>query len=772
MNLVNNLLLSPNDDMQLFFDCMNVQAFSFIDAVTYGWVNKLHADFFGLKAQELCQKNIYSVLDQKTAVLLTDENENIFADKKPTSTIIWLENKDGLAKHLYIKKIPVLDNNNQVMKIFCMINDISNCDFCEHLNENQLELFCRFKPDGTIHLVNDRFCSIFAINRDIVIGSKFFDYINKKEAAAFKEKLLQLSQDNPLCVYEHSITNNNDHTHCLHWINRAICDSTGNVIEYASIGRDITNTKKAENELRLAYKETKKQVVERTQELERINQLLLDEIEERKKTEESIHKRVLFEQTLSYISSQFIRLSDIDEAIIKSLRAMAELFSSDRAYVFLYDDSSDTIMNTHEWCAQGVTSAMCELQDIPISSFTWIIEQFYNNQYLYIKDISIIPDIIINDKKLLEYYSVKSLIIFPIFKGEKLIGCMGFNNEIKQKALLDEDITLLFIFTELLGKILERKQSDKTLKESEEIYRAIFETTSAPTVILKNNGVISMANSKFIDLFGWSSESSNQQKTFWDFVIKEQNCFINPKFSDNHMLDKNGNIRNVYITMDKIPNSEKSIASILDITELKKAERELQYSNQQLKSLLEETVDALASVLEVKDPYTAGHQRKVANLAASIAEVIGLNQEQIEGLKVAGLLHDIGKIYVPSEILNKPSKLSEIEMNLIKEHPRVGYDIVKRINFPWPVAKIIAQHHERLNGSGYPLGLQDKDICLEAKIIAVADVIEAITSHRPYRPAMGIEMAISEIWQNRNILYDSEVVDIFIDLLKNKKIKV
>jgi putative nucleotidyltransferase with HDIG domain len=174
---------------------------------------------------------------------------------------------------------------------------------------------------------------------------------------------------------------------------------------------------------------------------------------------------------------------------------------------------------------------------------------------------------------------------------------------------------------------------------------------------------------------------------------------------------------------------------------------------------------------ENRDPYTAGHQRRVADLAFHIGRELGLPEEQVQGLKLAGLIHDIGKISIPLEILNKPGKLSEAEFTLIQGHSQVGYDILKDIDFGWPIAKIILQHHERVNGSGYPGRIGNGDILLESKIISVADVVEAMASDRPYRPALGIDAALAEVNQKKGQLYDSQIVDICNKLFREKGYK-
>lgn len=182
-------------------------------------------------------------------------------------------------------------------------------------------------------------------------------------------------------------------------------------------------------------------------------------------------------------------------------------------------------------------------------------------------------------------------------------------------------------------------------------------------------------------------------------------------------------------------------------------------SEQRLQDAMAQTIQAIAATVEKRDPYTAGHQQRVAGLSVAIAREMGLSDTQIEGIRLGAIIHDIGKIYIPAEILNRPGKLSEHEFGLIKTHAEVGYDIVKDISFPWPLAQIILQHHERLDGSGYPQGLLEKDIIIEARILAVADVVEAITSHRPYRPALGLDVALQEIYKGKGRLFDPAVVD-------------
>jgi putative nucleotidyltransferase with HDIG domain len=212
-----------------------------------------------------------------------------------------------------------------------------------------------------------------------------------------------------------------------------------------------------------------------------------------------------------------------------------------------------------------------------------------------------------------------------------------------------------------------------------------------------------------------------------------------------------------------------NVSFFTNVTERKIAEEEKKLNVEKQLKALRETIKAMALTVEMKDPYTSGHQRRVADLACAIAREMDLPEEEIDGIRVIGTIHDIGKICVPSEILSKPGKITEAEFRIIKEHSKTGYDILKGIDFPWPVAQAVLQHHERLNGSGYPNQLSGENIIREAKVIAVSDVVEAMSSHRPYRPSLGIESALDEIAEKKGILYDSEAVDACLRLFKEKR---
>lgn len=218
-------------------------------------------------------------------------------------------------------------------------------------------------------------------------------------------------------------------------------------------------------------------------------------------------------------------------------------------------------------------------------------------------------------------------------------------------------------------------------------------------------------------------------------------------------IQKPVGVREIIVRLERVIRERTIFA------EQRRTEKELRSSLQKLRRVLSQTVNSLASALEKRDPYTSGHQQRVARLAHAVALQMGLSEDQAEGIRIAGILHDIGKISVPTDILTKPGRLSVNEFNLIKEHPQVGFDILKDIEFELPIATSIIQHHERMNGTGYPQGLSAPQIIIEARILAVTDVVEAMASHRPYRPSLGVDKALKEITAHSGTLYDPDVVE-------------
>jgi PAS domain S-box-containing protein len=289
------------------------------------------------------------------------------------------------------------------------------------------------------------------------------------------------------------------------------------------------------------------------------------------------------------------------------------------------------------------------------------------------------------------------------------------------------------------------------------------------------DGVYLSCNTMFERFFG-AREADIAGKTDYDFVDREladsfreydkKAMAAGKTTSNEEWITFADDGHRVFLDTTKTPmyDARGTLIGVLgigrDITDRMSVER--------IRKALGGTVQAIAVTVEARDPYTAGHQRRVADLARAIATEMNLPIDIIDGIRMAAAIHDLGKISVPAEILSKPTKLKKTEFDLIKDHPQSGYDILKDIDFPWPVARIVLEHHERMNGSGYPHGLTGDNILLESRIISVADVVESMGSHRPYRPSLGIEAALEEIERNKGTFYDDAVTDACLRLFREK----
>lgn len=304
--------------------------------------------------------------------------------------------------------------------------------------------------------------------------------------------------------------------------------------------------------------------------------------------------------------------------------------------------------------------------------------------------------------------------------------------------------------------------ADKELIRSEKRFRKLIQENTDVIIVINTKRIIQFINNAGEILFEKSKERLINTKYEYKF-----NC---GEFSEFEIKQKTGQRRIIEMHVVETEWEQKPVylATLRDITFRKKIEDELKKSNIKLQKLMEETVNGLVSAMEMRDPYTAGHQKRVAELATKIAGEMGLDKDQVNGIRIASLIHDIGKIHVPSEILSKPGKLTDVEFAIVKSHSKAGYEILKTIEFPWPVAETVLQHHEKLDGSSYPNGLTVDDIIIEAKILCVADVIEAMSTHRPYRPALSIEKALDEIIKNKGIKYDEAAVEACVKIIREQ----
>lgn len=328
------------------------------------------------------------------------------------------------------------------------------------------------------------------------------------------------------------------------------------------------------------------------------------------------------------------------------------------------------------------------------------------------------------------------------------------------------------------------KKKENLLKEEIREAKKYFDIAGALLVVLDYDGSVVMVNKKVCEILGYEQGEilgKNWFDNFFPLSIREEMKDKYHKVNGGSLefevceelplLTKNGEERFITwhcsLLKDSRGNIEGTLLSGEDVTHVVHARNELKKNHERLNMAFEGIIKVLSRTMALRDPYTAGHQERVSQLACAIADKLKLDAKTIEAIRMAALVHDIGKIAVPAEILVKPSSLSEIEFTLIKSHPKTAYDILSKIEFPWPIAEIVLQHHERLDGSGYPQGLKGEEILLEARILAVADVVEAMSSHRPYRPALGLEEAVRELLQGRGKIYDQKVVDACVELIKS-----
>ncbi len=331
--------------------------------------------------------------------------------------------------------------------------------------------------------------------------------------------------------------------------------------------------------------------------------------------------------------------------------------------------------------------------------------------------------------------------------------------------------------------ITDKHKAYEYVRESEEFFRTAFENANMGVIFVNLHGKLMRVNSRFCEITGYS-EAELITMTFNDITHEDdmqigldvlhgltvgsiQRASYEKRYihKDGHTLWCQFSVGMVY---DRENNPLYTVAYVQDITDQKRNEQMINESYRQLQTAAIEAIECLGFVVETRDPYTSGHQRRVADLAMEIAKEMNLEREQIDAVRIAGMVHDIGKMSIPAEILSKPTSLNKYERAFIEQHAESGFQILSRIHFPWPVAEIVYQHHERIDGSGYPLRLQGENMRIEAKILAVADVIEAMSTHRPYRAALGTKAALNEIIRYRGVQYDEAVVDACVRVFREK----
>jgi PAS domain S-box-containing protein/putative nucleotidyltransferase with HDIG domain len=373
----------------------------------------------------------------------------------------------------------------------------------------------------------------------------------------------------------------------------------------------------------------------------------------------------------------------------------------------------------------------------------------------------------------------------PLHREGVAIGCVTFYVEAanafdtETQSLLAEIAADLSFGLESLALEARRRAAEGLLIESEERYRQLFDNSQDGILLTDPKGRVLAANGAACRIFRRTREDlfNAARPELADMSDPRVAAAVAARDLKGYFMGElnlrrgNGEVfpAEISSTVFREPGGEARTTMIVrDLTEKIRTEKTAQRYLMQLQSALMHTVEVATTLSEMRDPYTAGHEKRVAMIAVAIGAELGFDPQRLEGLQIAGYLHDIGKITIPSEILSKPGKLTAAEYELIKGHAQASYEVLKNVDFPWPIADMVRQHHERIDGSGYPQGLKGDAILLEARVLGVADVIEAMASHRPYRPGLGIDKALAEIERGRGSAYDTLVADTCLKLFREK----
>jgi len=508
-------------------------------------------------------------------------------------------------------------------------------------------------------------------------------------------------------------------------------------------------------------------------------QAIVRDVSERKRAEESNALNSQRIQTLLQLNQmQDATLQEITDYVLEEA---VRLTQSTIGYLaFLNEDES--VLTMHSWSKSAM--AQCAIQDKPIiypvaTTGLWG-EAVRQRRPVYTNDYAAANPL----KKGYPqgHVAVKRHMNVPVFEGSRIVIVAGVGN--KNGKYDESDASQLTLIMESMWRMLERMRTEDKLKRSEEQYREAqamghtghwqFDPVSqeffGSPEAMRIYGFPGITTVKFDDIANCVSKAEVERVVQALFGLIQDGKEFNEEFEICPRNSSEIRVLNSVAQMQKDEHGNPRLVSgiLQDITERKKADEVLRKTIERLGKAVGTTINVLVSAIEMRDPYTAGHQLRVADIARSIATEMGLPQDKIDGIRMAGSIHDIGKLSIPAEILSKPTKLTEIELSLIKEHSRKGYEMLKDVESSWPLAEIVYQHHERMDGSGYPRKLKGDDILMEARILIVADVVEAMASHRPYRPGLGIDEALEEIEKNRGTHYDNTVADACLRLFREK----
>jgi PAS domain S-box-containing protein/putative nucleotidyltransferase with HDIG domain len=622
----------------------------------------------------------------------------------------------------------------------------------------------------------------------------FVHHEDREYVIQTNQPAVELKEGMPL-HYEHRIVRKDG---VVRWVREEagpFTDEDGKIIKIVGMVIDITAQKDAETKLKTIQANLENLVEERTGELKEANLNLQREVEERKKIAETLlynnnQLKVLFETSKAIAEHK--KIAVLTQTIVN---AVTKLTALKTAALYSLNDDLLNLEATHPPLPADFPEP---LRLAPLANHPHISKAIANRQPVVLAD-SRTADLTAAEKEVCDMRQLRSLLYLPLINQGQAIGVLIIGTVETLHEFTEEEISISQTLAGTAALALAESQLSEAqqnhIAETEEKNRALeqaekelqrFKTISDKAVfgqgIADINGNLVYVNKSFANIHGYEPEeligqhfsifhTQKQLEDVYQLFSKQLN---DGKFDQQEVLhvDRNGSefpmLMSSITLNDEQGNPQYFATSAVGITKLKQAEAGLARSLEIYRKGMEGIIFSMGTMMGKRDNYTAGHQVRVAHLAVAIAEELSLEEVRIEGLKLAAEVHDIGKIGIPAEILTKPGALSELEYKIMQTHPSSGYDILKNIDFPWPLAEIVAQHHEKIDGSGYPEGLRGDDILLEAKIICLADAVEAMASHRPYRPALGIDAALEEIERQRGTLFDENVVDACLRLFREK----